>query len=99
LVEGHVAALESIRKQTGLLTVNLGTGRGVSVLQLVEAFEQASSRVIPYEITDRRPGDVAECWADTRLAESKLAWKSSRDLQQMCEDSWRWQSMNPQGYH
>lgn len=98
LVEGHLAALNFISRQCGLFTANLGTGTGYSVLELVQAFEQASSRPIPYEIVARRPGDVARCWADTRLAEEKLGWKATRNLQQMCEDSWRWQSGNPEGY-
>ncbi len=98
LVEGHIAALDSVSRDAGLLTVNLGTGKGASVLEVVQAFEQASSQSIPYEITDRRPGDVAQCWADTTLAEKKLGWKAKRSLLQMCEDSWRWQDTNPKGY-
>lgn len=98
LVEGHVAALRVILAEEGLLRVNLGTGNGVSVLEVVQAFERASKKPVAYEITDRRSGDVAECWADTSLAATKLDWKASRNLQQMCEDSWRWQSMNPKGY-
>lgn len=98
LVEGHVAALELILKQRGLHTVNLGTGAGVSVLELVQAFQRASSIPIPYEIVERRPGDVAQCWADTSLAREKLGWSATRNLLEMCEDSWRWQSGNPQGY-
>ncbi|MFT7263895.1 MAG: UDP-glucose 4-epimerase [Halioglobus sp.] len=98
LAEGHLAALRVILTEEGLLRVNLGTGNGVSVLEVVQAFERASDKLIVYEITDRRPGDVAECWADTSLAATKLEWKASRNLQKMCEDSWRWQSMNPKGY-
>jgi len=98
LVEGHVAALAAIFKEPGLLTVNLGTGSGASVLEVVSAFEQASSKPVPYEITDRRAGDIAQCWADTRLAKELFGWQASRDLLTMCEDSWRWQSMNPKGY-
>ena len=98
LVEGHLAALDFVRDAAELLTVNLGTGSGASVLELVQAFEQASSQPVPYEIVDRRPGDVAQCWADTSLAEKKLGWKAKRSLLQMCEDSWRWQSKNPRGY-
>ena len=98
LVEGHVAALEFIDQQPGLLTANLGTGSGSSVLEIVKAFEEASSREIPYEITSRRPGDIAECWADTSLAQHKLNWKATRGLRQMCQDSCRWQSGNPEGY-
>jgi len=98
LVEGHVAALRYLQAQAGLLTVNLGTGNGVSVLQLVAAFEQASGRSVPYQFVDRRPGDVAECWADPGLAGRLLEWRASRSLQQMCDDAWRWQQMNPDGF-
>ncbi|MEH6590035.1 MAG: UDP-glucose 4-epimerase GalE [Halioglobus sp.] len=98
LVEGHVAALRVINESPGILTVNLGTGNGASVLEMVSAFEQASGKSVPYEIVDRRPGDVAACWADTSLAEQVLGWKGSRGLLQMCEDSWRWQSGNPNGF-
>ena len=98
LVEGHVAALAFIRRQCGLHTINLGTGQGVSVLAMVKAFEQASGRTIPYKIVERRPGDIAECWAQPSLAEELLGWKASRSLEQMCEDAWRWQEGNPRGY-
>lgn len=98
LVEGHVAALRYLQEHGGLLTVNLGTGKGVSVLQLVAAFERASARSVPYQIVDRRPGDVAECWADPGLARRLLGWHANRSLQQMCEDTWRWQQMNPEGF-
>ena len=92
LAEGHVAALDHLARQPGLLTVNLGTGRGVSVLDLVRAFEQASGRAVPYRIVGRRAGDVAACWADPALAERLLGWRTRRDLAQMCADAWRWQS-------
>ena len=98
LVEGHVAALDYIEKQSGLLTVNLGTGNGTSVLDMVRAFEQASGRSVPYKIVARRPGDVAECWADAALAFELLGWRATRSLARMCEDAWRWQQANPQGY-
>jgi UDP-glucose 4-epimerase len=98
LVEGHLAALRFVGGRTGLLTVNLGTGNGASVLEIVSAYEQASAKSVPYEITARRAGDIAECWADTALAVSTLDWRATRSLLQMCEDSWRWQSMNPRGY-
>lgn len=91
LVEGHVAALEYITAKPGVLTVNLGTGRGNSVLEMVRAFEQASGRAIPYEVAGRRTGDIAECWADPALAQKLLGWQATRTLQQMCEDAWRWQ--------
>ncbi len=98
LVEGHVAALHVIRQQCGLFTINLGTGNGISVLELVRAYERASAKKIPYEIVGRRPGDVAQCWADVSLAKKVLGWSAKRSLLEMCEDSWRWQSENPQGY-
>jgi len=98
LVEGHVVALEYICQQRGLHTVNLGTGKGVSVLEMVDAFERASGRPVPYEIVGRRPGDIAACWADPGRARALLNWQASRDLAQMCEDAWRWQSANPTGY-
>lgn len=82
----------------GHRTLNLGVGRGVSVLELVRAFETASGRAVPYRIVDRRPGDVAEVWADPSLAERLLGWKAGLDVARMCEDAWRWQSMNPDGY-
>jgi UDP-glucose 4-epimerase len=98
LVEGHVATLDHILQQRSMLTINLGTGNGVSVLDMVGAFEQASGRSVPYEIVNRRPGDVAQCWADATLARELLGWQACRTLQQMCEDAWRWQEGNPQGY-
>lgn len=98
LAEGHVAALKYVEQNPGVLTVNLGTGNGSSVLDMVRAFEQASGRKIPYQIVERRAGDIAECWADPALAEELLGWKASRSLEAMCEDTWRWQSQNPQGY-
>jgi UDP-glucose 4-epimerase len=78
--------------------VNLGTGRGVSVLDLVKGFEKASGRQIPYEVVARRPGDVAEVYADPSLARELLGWEARLDVDAMCRDAWRWQSMNPQGY-
>ena len=98
LVEGHVVALDHITRHRGLHTINLGTGNGVSVLEMVKAFERASGRSVPYEIVARRPGDIATCWADPSFAQQLLQWKASRNLAQMCEDTWRWQSGNPRGY-
>jgi len=98
LAEGHLAALRFCEKPGGMLTVNLGTGAGTSVLEMVHAFEQASGRRIPYQIVARRPGDIAQCWADPTLAFTLLRWKARRDLAEMCRDSWRWQQNNPQGY-
>ena len=92
LAEGHVAALRYLRGHPGLLTVNLGTGRPVSVLEMVRAFERASGRAVPYRIVARRPGDVAQCWADPALAQQLLGWTAKLGLDQMCEDAWRWQS-------
>lgn len=98
LVEGHLAALEYVDRQRGLQTFNLGTGRGVSVLELVRAFENASGRAVPYEIVGRRAGDIASCWADPARAARSLGWRATRDLDAMCVDSWRWQADNPRGY-
>ncbi len=98
LAEGHVAALRHLIDKQSSITVNLGTGRGHSVLELIAAFELASGCSIPYEIAARRPGDVAACYADVSLARELLGWQSRRDLATMCEDSWRWQRLNPNGY-
>lgn len=98
LAQGHVAALNYVLQQAGLLTVNLGTGQGTSVLDMVRAFERASGRPVPFNIIARRPGDIAECWADPSLAEELLGWKASHSLEQMCADAWRWQEANPNGY-
>ena len=98
LAEGHVAALRRLLDQPGSLTVNLGTGQGYSVLDLVRAYEAASGRRVPYEIVARRPGDVAACWADPALARETLGWQAQLDLARMCEDSWRWQHLNPHGF-
>jgi UDP-glucose 4-epimerase len=98
LVEGHVSALDYVCRQTGLHTINLGTGNGVSVLEMISAFERASGKAVPYEIVARRPGDIATCWADPTLAQTLLQWSASRDLAQMCQDTWRWQASNPRGY-
>lgn len=96
LAEGHVAALDYLRREGGLLTVNLGTGRGVSVLEMVRAFERASGRPVPYRIVERRPGDVAQCWADPGLAQRLLGWRARRGVEEMCGDGWRWQRS---GFH
>ena len=92
LADGHVAALRYLRDHAGLLTVNLGTGKPVSVLEMVQAFEQASGRPVPYQVVARRPGDVAQCWADPALAEQLLGWRAQHGIQRMCDDAWRWQS-------
>ena len=98
LAEGHVAALRRLLDTPGSLTVNLGTGRGYSVLEVVRAYAAASGRPVPYRIAPRRPGDVAACWADPARAHTLLGWQARLDLARMCVDSWRWQSMNPQGF-
>ncbi len=99
LAEGHVAALRRLLDHSGSLTVNLGTGQGYSVLDLVRAYETASSRSVPYQLVARRPGDVAACWADPALARELLGWEAKLDLARMCEDSWRWQQRNPNGFN
>lgn len=91
LAEGHVAALDYLMREGGLLTVNLGTGYGYSVLDMVRAFEKASRHPVPYAIVDRRPGDVAACYADPAMAEKLLGWKARRGIDEMCVDAWRWQ--------
>ncbi len=98
LAEGHVAALRVLLASAPSLTVNLGTGQGTSVLELVQAFERASGRPIPYDIVPRRPGDIASCYADPSRAEALLGWRARRGLEAMCADSWRWQTSNPSGY-
>lgn len=98
LARGHVAALERAVTHTGYSAINLGTGHGVSVLQMVAAFESATSKKIPYEFGPRRPGDIAACWADPSLARNLLAWEAKRTIEQACEDGWRWQQQNPNGY-
>jgi len=91
LARGHLAALKAIDDKSGVTTVNLGTGQGYSVLDVVNAFEKASGRPVPYRIVDRRPGDVAQCFADPALAHELLGWRAEKDLDAMCRDSWRWQ--------
>lgn len=98
LAAGHVKALQKLEENTGLVVYNLGTGKGYSVLDLVKAFSKASGKEIPYKIVGRRAGDVAMCYADSSKAEKELGWKAKYELEEMCEDSWRWQSMNPNGY-
>ena len=91
LAEGHLAALDYLAANPGLLTVNLGTGRGYSVLEIVRAFELASGHAVPYEIVARRAGDIAACYADPTLARERLGWSARRNLDAMCRDAWRWQ--------
>lgn len=98
LARGHLAALDALDRSAGVLTVNLGTGRGYSVLEVVAAFEQASGRRVAYSVKPRRPGDVAACFADPARAGQLLGWTASFGLDAMCRDAWRWQSGNPHGY-
>lgn len=98
LAEGHLKALEKIQSDGGLCVYNLGTGKGYSVLEVVQAFEKATGKTIPYEIVGRRSGDVAECFADPSKAEDELHWRAEKDMDDMCRDSWRWQEKNPSGY-
>ena len=98
LAQGHVAALQFLQSQCESFTVNLGTGRGYSVLDVVRAFEAASDKPVPYKIAPRRAGDVAQCYADPALAERLLGWSATHTLADMCADAWRWQSNNPKGY-
>lgn len=97
LADGHIKALVYLNKNGGLLTVNLGTGNGFSVLEVVRAFENASGKKIPYEIVARRDGDIAACWADPTLAKALLNWTATGTIEDMCKDSWNWQSKNPEG--
>ncbi|MBA4369327.1 MAG: UDP-glucose 4-epimerase GalE [Desulfobacterium sp.] len=99
LAKGHIKALAKLESKTGqLVTYNLGTGQGYSVLEMVRAFEKASGRKIPYKVVDRRAGDIATCYADPTLAKNEIGWSAKSGLDEMCMDAWRWQSMNPDGY-
>ncbi len=98
LAAGHVRALEKLRLDPGLVTYNLGTGQGYSVLEMVAAFEKASGVRIPTRMAARRPGDIAACYADPTKAAAELGWKATRGIDEMCADTWRWQSLNPNGY-
>ncbi len=98
LVHGHLKALEFLAENPGIHVHNLGTGRGYSVLEVVEAFSRAAGKQIPYRITERRPGDAAQSYADPAKANRELGWQAAFDLERMCEDVWRWQTRRPQGY-
>ncbi len=98
LTRGHLSAINALDQNAGLLTVNLGTGRGYSVLEMVRAFEKASGKTIAYDILARRPGDIAACYADPTRAKSLLGWQAQHGIDRMCADTWRWQSKNPDGY-
>lgn len=98
LALGHVRALEKLAKNPGVVTYNLGTGRGYSVLEMIAAFEKACGKKIPHKIVARRAGDIAACYADPATAERELGWKARHGIDEMCADTWRWQSQNPQGF-
>ena len=98
LADGHLKALDKLDTNCGLVTYNLGTGNGYSVLDMVKAFSEASGKDVNYKIVDRRPGDVAKCYADPKKANEELGWYAKFGLKEMCEDTWRWQSNNPNGY-
>ena len=98
LAQGHLAALNYLQEQQTSITVNLGTGRGVSVQELADTFARVTGVPLPYRFVDRRPGDVAACYADTRLAQKALGWQAQLGVERMCLDAWRWQSNNPKGY-
>ncbi len=98
LALGHLAALDKLAGHPGVVTCNLGTGKGYSVLEILRAFERTTARSIPHQITARRPGDVAEAWADPTRARTELGWVAKRGLEEMCADAWRWQTQNPGGY-
>ncbi|SFV70028.1 UDP-glucose 4-epimerase [hydrothermal vent metagenome] len=98
LAQGHVNALDRIENFSEPMTINLGTGRGYSVLEMVKAFEKASGKKVPYKIAPRRAGDIATCFADPSYAKEVLGWIAKKGVDEMCEDSWRWQSNNPNGY-
>jgi UDP-glucose 4-epimerase len=98
LARAHADAIDSLSRTGRAFTVNIGTGQGHSVLELLRAFEKVSGRTIPFEIKPRRPGDVARCYADPALAFDLMGWRSRFDLERMCRDAWRWQQANPDGY-
>ncbi|XP_045182170.2 UDP-glucose 4-epimerase-like [Mercenaria mercenaria] len=98
LAKGHVAALKSVKNKCGLKIYNLGTGKAYSVLEMVKAFEKASGKTVKYKIAPRRAGDLPTFWSDVSLAKKELGWEAEKDLDEMCEDIWRWQCMNPGGY-
>ncbi len=99
LADGHLKALEKLNEHVGVVTYNLGTGHGYSVLDMVKAFEKASGNPLPYKLCDRRPGDVAACYADPAKARAELGFEAVHTLDEMCEDTWRWQQKNPNGYN
>ena len=98
LARGHVAAMDYMAERKGVFVFNLGTGHGYSVLDMVHAFEKATGKKVPYKIAPRRAGDVAEVYCDPGKAERELGWKAEHSLEDMCRDSWNWQSKNPNGF-
>ena len=98
LALGHLCALNALKREGGVMLANLGTGCGYSVLEMVSAFERASSKKIPHTIVDRRPGDIAQCYADSSFAKDRMGWSANRTLADMCRDAWHWQSLNPEGF-
>jgi UDP-glucose 4-epimerase len=99
LATGHLRALEKLEEKPGVVTYNLGTGQGYSVLDMVKAFEKVTGKKVAYRIDPRRSGDIAQCYADPSLAEKELGWRAQRGIDEMCTDTWRWQSNNPNGYN
>ena len=99
LAKGHVAAVKKLAKNPGLVVVNLGTGNGYSVLDILHAYEKACGRTLPYVIDPRRDGDIAACYADPKKAKEELGWEAQYGIEEMCASSWKWQSQNPNGYH
>jgi UDP-glucose 4-epimerase len=98
LAIGHIKILPKLLTNPGVVIYNLGTGKGFSVLEMIKGFEKASQQSIPYTIADRRPGDIAACWADPSKAQKELGWKTNKTLEDMCDDTWNWQKKNPNGY-
>lgn len=98
LAIGHVKAIQALDKTKGVNIYNLGTGNGYSVLEIIKAFSKACGKEIPYVIQERRAGDIATCYADATKAKEELGWSAMRGIEEMCEDAWRWQSKNPDGY-
>lgn len=98
LAKGHLKALEHLENETGAEAYNLGTGRGSSVLDVIKTFEDVTGKKVPYELTDRRPGDAAVCYADPSKAKARLGWETEKTLEDMCRDAWNWQTQNPDGY-
>ena len=99
LALGHVSSLNKLRDNPGLVIYNLGTGNGTSVLEMVKAFEEANNLKIPYSIKERRPGDIASCYANCNKANKELNWKAQRTVKEACKDAWNWQNKNPNGYN